>query len=1431
MARYTIDFTTNANKIVREIEDVNRKIAEVARTGKSVKITLDAAPLRASLDATFRQLDNQIAQMQRKLANLPIGSRKFQQQATALGITEGTRQRGGMQANAIQLGAQAEAFDIGSVQRLQRQLQAARIEASQISPNTSEWVAFQRQIGQINGQLKTSERLAESIQMQESLGAFAPGSLNALEAKLTIIRNRAREISPNTSEWKALNQEILKTETAIKKQTKRPLTRGQRLGAAGGAFLYGGGLGGGVGSAVGGIAGGLAGGVPGAFTGAAIGQAVDNLTATTSAITEQSASLRRYQAGLASASTSLQDYVESVREVEKISNRLLIPIAEATKKFTQLKASTVALGFDTKTTADIFEGTTAAVLRSGGSLEDVDGAMRAVVQVFSKGKLTAEELRGQLAERLPGAVVDFANSAGMSVQELDAAFESGTTSIDDFVKFLRSKKNETSDYVDELATRSEFAGARLSKAFENLQLNIGASLQPAGAAFQDFITKSINGTNRLVSALIELGAIQPGPDFYRSQALAGANGGVAGLEEQLLAAGARETAARQGAESVGLGFIADFLPDVAEASKQVKILEEALTGIRKDAKLTKERVAQINKESQEKQGRQQFLNAIEAREQALANARENYENEIASIRENAIKQAEALERRYQDQRLQDERELGRVRRELAASVEEEGLLRRGIGGEDPALLEQERRLGEAVRQYTEDKISREQEAQDRQIGLARELEDFKRQNAEAINKAGERYAKAIGKIQQDYAKSVAKLIEDGSGNGAKKLAAAGKLIAAQIARASAQESFVAQTGGAIIPLGRGMYEASGAQYTEAALLEAAKGTSPATLTAAKAFVDATKDIEQAQKDLSQSMQLTAQSVKVQFTGISTADLESSIQKKQQALSDSLKGINEEKEALSEQVNIRNVLLKEFVQAAQANNANIKAIDDQNEAIEGQRQLIQSGVLPALAEAAIEREKSFAQERKLAQNAAANLSSQIKDKDIQKEITQELENQLKRISSQEEVYERLQQTLRDNAALLEAAKIEAQTKNVGAGLFAGFINEAGVAYEEQIAKGVSPEVAASVARVTEQFTLAKTAADALQGSINGIGDAIGQVLTEGVAGLISGTATAKEVFASFLQSVAQTLQQAAQQIIATYIAIGIAKIFAGFSGGSGSANSLDTSGFKQYPLLPTPSANGSYFDGPTAFFANGGIVSSPSFFQFADGGKINMGMMGEAGPEAIMPLKRGADGKLGVQVADNRAALNAASNAAAEGSSDAFGDENEMDAAGRAAIREIERIKENKNSLTSNSERSIMKQMLDSERDRISESRSEVNSQQLTSEISLMRERMLENRMQLESQRSAVERSYETERLRENRMELMSQQYESERRFERERIEKMASTSQKLDINYTSQVINNVEYVTREQAEQLAAQSALRGRELALGSLQNSVKARKRVGIA
>jgi len=66
-----------------------------------------------------------------------------------------------------------------------------------------------------------------------------------------------------------------------------------------------------------------------------------------------------------------------------------------------------------------------------------------------------------------------------------------------------------------------------------------------------------------------------------------------------------------------------------------------------------------------------------------------------------------------------------------------------------------------------------------------------------------------------------------------------------------------------------------------------------------------------------------------------------------------------------------------------------------------------------------------------------------------------------------------------------------------------------------------------------------------------------------------------------------------------------------------------------PYLPqVPNANGNAFSGGNIVpYADGGVVSAPTMFPMNDG---RTGLMGEAGPEAIMPLKRGKDGKLGVQ---------------------------------------------------------------------------------------------------------------------------------------------------------------------------------------------------------
>ncbi len=72
----------------------------------------------------------------------------------------------------------------------------------------------------------------------------------------------------------------------------------------------------------------------------------------------------------------------------------------------------------------------------------------------------------------------------------------------------------------------------------------------------------------------------------------------------------------------------------------------------------------------------------------------------------------------------------------------------------------------------------------------------------------------------------------------------------------------------------------------------------------------------------------------------------------------------------------------------------------------------------------------------------------------------------------------------------------------------------------------------------------------------------------------------------------------------------------------------------------PFANGGTFaQGRVMPFAKGGVVGSPTYFAMRGA----TGLMGEAGPEAIMPLTRGADGSLGVKAQGGNGPVNVVMN--------------------------------------------------------------------------------------------------------------------------------------------------------------------------------------------
>lgn len=542
--------------------------------------------------------------------------------------------------------------------------------------------------------------------------------------------------------------------------------------------------------------------VGGAFAGSAAGAQVGMFRQQLAAAADYAAEIRRLQLALQGVVYSFDDYRAALSAISSTSNEFNVPIQQSTQQFTKLAAAVIGSGGTVKDAENTFKGLTASVLATGGSIQDINGALVAAAQVFSKGKLTAEELRGQIGERLAGAFSLFAESSGKSTQQLDKDLQNGEVTLAQFVEFVEFSLKKYGRTAQIIADSPEQAGARLDRALKNLQKNVGDALGPTGAAFQDFAASSIRGLDRLINKLIELKMIQPGAGYYQELVLGGQMS-VASLEKRLAEAGARESELLGSSESSSMlkplrkSLVASlFFPEIKEATKEARILEEALIKIRQIEKETnkerKQRAAEENKAEQERLG-QQYLQILEQKEQALADARRQREEQIAKIRKDAIEASLRLERDLGDERRNIEQDIQRVRREMEFGAGEIDRLRRLAAGEDPEAIEAERRAAEISQKAIQDKVKIQEDFLDKELQQQRTIADFQKNIAKQIADANEGYANRIGQIQRDFSRDSAKIIEEGSGKAAKKITLAAQIVS-QVLQRSALNQQRAQYG-------------------------------------------------------------------------------------------------------------------------------------------------------------------------------------------------------------------------------------------------------------------------------------------------------------------------------------------------------------------------------------------------------------------------------------------------------------------------------------------------------------------------------------------------------------------------------------------------------------------------------------------------------------
>lgn len=170
-----------------------------------------------------------------------------------------------------------------------------------------------------------------------------------------------------------------------------------------------------------------------------------------------------YENALRSVTGTAEGAASGLAFVRGEADRLGLPIRQLTSGYTQLTAAAQGTVLQGEAVRDIFS----AIAEQGRvlnlSAQDVDGALRAVVQIISKGKVQAEELRGQLGERLPTAVRALAAGLGVTTAELNKMLEQGEVLADEAIPALARELRKTSEAGVDLAANSpaaEFARMR-----------------------------------------------------------------------------------------------------------------------------------------------------------------------------------------------------------------------------------------------------------------------------------------------------------------------------------------------------------------------------------------------------------------------------------------------------------------------------------------------------------------------------------------------------------------------------------------------------------------------------------------------------------------------------------------------------------------------------------------------------------------------------------------------------------------------------------------------------------------------------------------------------------------------------------------------------------------------------------------------------------
>lgn len=205
---------------------------------------------------------------------------------------------------------------------------------------------------------------------------------------------------------------------------------------------------------------------------------------------------------LRNVSASTSQYADNLRFLNNLAKQYGIEINTLVSNYARFKAAGDSVGMSLLDQRKIFESVSRASVAYGMSAEDTNLTFLAITQMMSKGKISSEELRRQLGERLPIAMAAMAKAAGVPINKLDDLLKKGKLLSADVLPKFADALNEMIPNVN--TDNIETSLNRLSNVFNKFTAatGFGEKYKVAIDGLSGLIEKATNNISNIIVGIV-----------------------------------------------------------------------------------------------------------------------------------------------------------------------------------------------------------------------------------------------------------------------------------------------------------------------------------------------------------------------------------------------------------------------------------------------------------------------------------------------------------------------------------------------------------------------------------------------------------------------------------------------------------------------------------------------------------------------------------------------------------------------------------------------------------------------------------------------------------------------------------------------------------------------------------------------------------------